>query len=164
VIDQKKQWLLGATWDSIVNVNRTLCQNQKVEPSVNMRNHDAAQRAWEQLRENPTTLLEAIDACHRTFNKSPFTFNNGNTFAAIARSLVDDHLRAAPALEAQILRSTIGHYVAGTIDRKELASVLGQLAPVLGRSAATPARPAAGAAAGEIAPAHMAQPRPVATS
>lgn len=134
MIEQKKQWLMGVTWDSIVNINRTLCQAQKLEPQNNQRTYATTERAWEQAAAKSTSLLEAFDACRRAFDQSPFIFNNGNTFAAVARSVIEDCLRAAPAVEGQIVRSTIGHYVAGTIGRKELAQVLTQFAPMLSRA------------------------------
>ena len=152
MIEQKKQWLLGVSWDSVVNVNRTLCQAQKLEPQINQKSHTAAQRRWEQASSKPVSLMEAFDSIRAAFDQSPFTFNNGNTFATVARGLVEDALRSVPAVEAQILRSTIGHYVAGTISRKELAEVLTHLAPLLLRQA-SPAPAAAPASAPAPAPA-----------
>jgi hypothetical protein len=80
-------------------------------------------------------LIEALTVCRKAQEDGAFTFNNGNTFAAVARGLVDDSLRNAPAVEAQIIRTTISHYVAGTIGQKELQQVLSQLASVLEQSA-----------------------------
>ena len=129
---------MGVTWDSIVNTNRVQCQAQKLEPQTNPRTATNTERAWAAAEPKATTLIEAFDTCRRAFEQSPFTFNNGNTFAAVGRRLVDDCLRSAPPVEAQILRTTIGHYVAGTIDRKELAQVLTHFAALLTPAAEPP--------------------------
>lgn len=163
MIEQKKQWLLGVSWDSVIHINRTLCQAHKLEPKTNAKRFANAQAWWEKSSQKTTNLLGALDLCRQAFDQSPFTFNNGNTFAAVARSLVEDALRHLPAVEAQIVRTTIGHYVAGIIERKEAAQVLEQFAPLLDRSlnaapAATP-RPAAP----EVPAPQLASPRPVAS-
>jgi hypothetical protein len=139
VIQEKKQWLLDVTWDLIQNTNRTLCQAQKLEPLVNERKLAKARELWERAGEKSITLLEAMETCRKAFEQTPFTFNNGNTFATVARGLVEDYLRNAPAVESQIIRTTISHYVAGTIGRKEIEQVLAQLAFVLAKSPAPPA-------------------------
>jgi len=69
-------------------------------------------------------LPEAIDICRQCYDLGPFVFNNGNTFAAVARKLIDDWLQLLPPVEAQIARTTVGHYVVGQITRKEMVDVL----------------------------------------
>ncbi len=159
MIEQKKQWLSGVTWDSIVNTNRVQCQAQKVEPRTNPATYATTERAWEQAVARSTPLVEAFDACRRACEQRPFTFNNGNTFAAVARRILDDYLCKAPALEAQILRGTVAHYAAGTIDRRELTLVLGQLARVLSAPVPTPAPSVAMQAEAEAATAAAPAPR-----
>ena len=128
MIEQKRQWLTDITWDSIVGLNRTLCQAQKMEPLINAKTFSAAQESWERAGQKAMDLTEALTICRDTRDRTPFTFNNGNTFAALARHLVEECLRNAPALEGQILRTTISHYVAGTVGKKELQQVLTELA------------------------------------
>ena len=70
------------------------------------------------------SLPEALDICRDCHELRPFMFNNGNTFAAIGRTLVEEQLKAVPPVEAQILRTTMCHYIVGMIDRKELQQVL----------------------------------------
>lgn len=91
---------------------------------VNPRAESAAKAFWSRAVGQTQSLAEALDVCRKTFEMSSLVFNNGNTFAAIGRSLVDDYIQAAPPVESQIIRSTIGHYIAGTVDRRELVQVL----------------------------------------
>jgi hypothetical protein len=128
VIEQKREWLSGVSWESIVGLNRTLCQVQKMEALVNAETFSALQHWWEQTAPMAMNLVEALTICRDARGRLPFIFNNGNTFAALARGLVEDALRDAPAVESQILRATISHYVAGTVGKKELQQVLTQLA------------------------------------
>lgn len=164
MIEQKKQWLMGVTWDSILNVNRTLCQAQKVEPATRPKPLAAAQSVWEKASRQPLALAEVFDACRTCCELAPFVFNNGNTFAAVGRSVIEDHLKSAPPVEAQILRTTVGHYIAGKVDRRELCAVLAQLSHVFSQAptpAPAPARPASAPGAAVAAPS-MSEARPVA--
>ena len=70
------------------------------------------------------TLRAVIEICHEACELSPFTFNNGNTFAAIARTLLDDQLKCISPVEAQIIRTTVCHYIVDLIGPKELQQVL----------------------------------------
>jgi hypothetical protein len=160
VIEQKKQWLMGVTWDSILSVNRNLCLAQKVEAATRPKPLAAAQAVWEKAARQPLTLAEVFDACRACCELTPFVFNNGNTFAAVGRTVIEEHLKLAPPVEAQILRTTVGHYIAGTVNRRELCSVLSQLSRIFSQTPAAP-RQAPAASASVAAPA-MTEARPVA--
>jgi len=54
-----------------------------------------------------------------------FCFYNGNTFAAIGRTIIQG-IKLAPA-KAHSLRSVVGHYIAGTIGDDELNQALRDL-------------------------------------
>jgi len=124
VINSPKQWLGGVPWDSVVTINHALCQAQKVQPGTYTRAQDRVRRTWEGSVIRRMTLPEVLDVCREACDARPFTFNNGNTFAAIAKTLLEDWLKAMPPLEAQIVRNTVGHYVAGLVNRKELLQIL----------------------------------------
>lgn len=131
MIRSEKQWLNAVPWESVLTLNKALCQAQKTDPLNNSKGYEQARRFWEAAVGRKMTIREAIDICHQAHDIGPFTFNNGNTFAAIGRTLVDDYLKAVPPVEAQILRTTICHYVVGLIDRKELLQVLRHFEPML---------------------------------
>ena len=62
-------------------------------------------------------LDETADLCRECHRLAPFCNFNGNTFAAIARSLVDTlKLRAD---QAHVIRTLLGHVVAGTASEIE---------------------------------------------
>ncbi|MBN2505102.1 MAG: hypothetical protein JXQ71_00255 [Verrucomicrobia bacterium] len=66
-------------------------------------------------------LDEAADLCRECHRLAPFCNFNGNTFAALARSLVDTLKLKAD--QAHVIRSLLGHVVAGTasdVEAKEL--------------------------------------------
>jgi len=148
VTKNQKQWLSAVPWDSVVTLNNALCQAQKLEPLKNARTHDKARHLWEKVFQKSLTIREAFEACHDCHKLAAFTFNNGNTFAAIGRTLVEDYLQQMPPLEAQIIRTTISHYIVGMIGRKELQQVLRHFEPLLNtlplpERAATPSATAA---------------------
>lgn len=54
----------------------------------------------------------------------PFFVYNGATFCRIAERMLEDSLKAMAPVDVQIVRNTVGHYIAGTVDKKELLAVL----------------------------------------
>lgn len=115
----------------MLTVNKALCQAQKIEPLNSAKGYEPARRLWEKSVERSMSLPEALDVCRSCHELGPFTFNNGNTFAAIGRTLVEEPLKAVPPVEAQILRTTLCHYIVGQIGRKELQQVLRHFEPLL---------------------------------
>ena len=128
----EKQWLSAVPWESVLTLNKALCQAQKIEPANN-KGYEAGQRLWEKSVLRTMDLNKALEVCRDCHDLVPFTFNNGNTFAAIGRTLVEDFLKQMPPVEAQIIRTTIGHYIVGLIGRKELRQVMKHFEPLLAR-------------------------------
>ena len=128
----EKHWLSAVPWESVLTLNKALCQAQKIDPA-NSKGYEASRLLWEKSVERAMDLNEAIKVCRECHDLDPFTFNNGNTFAAIGRTLVEEFLQQMPPVEAQIIRTTIGHYIVGLIGRKELQQVLKHFAPVLAK-------------------------------
>ena len=103
-----RAWLADFSWTRIGELNQQLC-----EP---------CRKQWSLRQGQEITfreLLEFLRECHRL---SPFCFNNGNTFAAVAREIVID-LKFAPE-DAAVLRSAAGHFVAGVLREDELDAIL----------------------------------------
>lgn len=63
------------------------------------------------------TLHETIETCRKCHRLALFTNYNGNTFAAIARSLIDT--LKLPIESAALIRSLAGHIVAGVASEEE---------------------------------------------
>lgn len=146
----QKQWLAAVPWQSVLSINQALCQAQKTEHKPNPKTYLNAQQTWEVALLKPMTLPEVLDLCKNCCNASPFVFNNGNTFAAIAKTLIEDWIKSVPPVEAQIIRTTVAHYVAGLVGRRELLNILDHFEPVLkGSVSSFGARPASVAPAGK---------------
>ena len=121
----QKQWLGSVPWDAVLSINQNQCQAQNTthEPKVN--GFEAARQLWEKSVPQAMSLPEVLDVCRKCHALSPFVFNNGNTFAAVSKNLVEELAQFLPGVEAQILRTTVSHYVAGQVGRSELLRVLG---------------------------------------
>ena len=119
-----QQWLSAVSWESVIAINKALCQAQKVDHLVNPASYGATKGLWERAAAQQMNLKDVLDVCRQCHEQAPFTFNNGNTFSAIGRTLVEEWLKALPPVEAQVVRTTICHYIAGLVGRKELLSVL----------------------------------------
>jgi hypothetical protein len=130
----KKQWFKAMPWDRVLSVNQNLCEAQKdpqnpIVHTVREESGPKARQLWENAVSNSMTLFEAIEVCRRCCDLAPFVFNNSNTFASLAATLVEDWLNLLPSVEAQIVRNTICHYVADHIvRRRELVSVINHFA------------------------------------
>lgn len=66
------------------------------------------------------SLDEMVDFCRKCHRLAPFTNYNGNTFAAIARALIET--LEIPRNEATFARSLAGHIVAGVASEEEVAA------------------------------------------
>ena len=120
----EKLWLTSYTWDKVQEINQSLCQQQNMTFQTNSKSYLAVRELWQKAASQQLSLQEVLDLCRRCYEMAPFTFNNGNTFATIGKSIVDEWINTLPPVEAQIMRNTVGHYVAGIIGKKELQQVL----------------------------------------
>lgn len=119
-----KQWLGTVPWETVLTVNQALCQAQNTPHQPKEKACDEARQLWEKAIPQQMSLKEVLDVCRRCHELAPFNFNNGNTFAAIGKTLVEDWLKRLPPVEAQIIRTTVAHYIAGQVGKKELVQVL----------------------------------------
>ena len=111
-------------WETVLGVNQTLCKAQNTTHQSKIATCEAARQLWEKSIPLSMSLPDVLDICRQCHDLSPFVFNNGNTFAAIGKSLVEEWVNSLPSVEAQILRTTVAHYVAGQIRKPELLQVL----------------------------------------
>jgi hypothetical protein len=123
----KRQWLKDWPWEIVVTINvncvrkRKLCTN--LFPTVtNPPKNFGKNRAAVNLLCGKLSHL-----CRQCHKLAPFCFYNGNTFAAIGRTLIQDLLRKMPPVKAHSFRSVVGHYIAGTIGEDELSKTLESL-------------------------------------
>ena len=142
MIDISKAWLGAVPWESVQTLNQALCQAQKAEFATNAQTFASVGVRWQNAVPRTSGLVETLDLIRECREALPFTLNNGNTFAAIAKTLVDDWLKSLPPIEAQIMRATVCHYVAGQVGRKELLQVLQHLGPACRQPAPVTAKSA----------------------
>jgi hypothetical protein len=104
-------------WEFVTATNAALCKPKRALHKPTTEGHDRTRQLWEKNHRRDMSLDEAADLCRECHRLAPFCNFNGNTFAAIARSLVDRlKLRAD---EAHVLRSLLGHVVAGIASEGE---------------------------------------------
>jgi hypothetical protein len=123
----KRQWLKDWPWQTVVVINAGLCKEKKALHKPTSDGYAPAQKLWESASQRELTLRETLDICRRCHKLAPFCFYNGNTFAAIGRTLIQDVLQKLPPVQAHTLRSAVGHYIAGTAGADELAKALEDL-------------------------------------
>ena len=123
----KKRWLKDWPWQTVVTINVGLCKEKKALHKPTSDGYAPAQKLWESAGQREQTLRETLDICRQCHKLAPFCFYNGNTFAAIGRTIVQDILQSMPAVKAHAFRSVVGHYIAGTVGTDELLKVLENL-------------------------------------
>jgi hypothetical protein len=107
----RKAWLAEVPWDLVIFQNSSLCEQKNALHKPTSDGYEVTKALWESTHQQPMTLMEAVDLCRRCHRLAPFCFYNGNTFAAIARSMVEQ--LGLSGSEAAALRSLAGHIVAG---------------------------------------------------
>src|ERR1700722_12258502 len=118
-----KPWLASFDWEIVTEINRGLCSQKNALHKPTSDGHEPAKILWEKNQFAELSLTDALQVCLQCHRLPPFCFYNGNTFAAIARDLIEELQLAANT--SFILRSIAGHIVAGTatdIERKQLDS------------------------------------------
>jgi len=125
----QKPWLETVPWETVRTVNQALCQAQQTVCQPKANTYESARQLWEKSSARTMSLPEVLEICRRCRDLGPFVFGNGNTFAAIGKTLIEDWVKTLPPVEAQIVRTTVGHYVAGLIGKKELLEVLQHFEP-----------------------------------
>jgi hypothetical protein len=120
----KRQWLKDWPWQTVVSINAGLCNEKHAMHKATSDGYEAAQKLWEKSRNCESTLRETLEICRRCHKLAPFCFYNGNTFAAIGRTLILDLLDKMPPDKAHSFRGVVGHYIAGTVGDAELDAAL----------------------------------------
>jgi hypothetical protein len=119
----EKSWLTSLSWEKVQGINESLCKQHNTGYQANQ-GFEAARKFWVQAAARQMSLPEVLQVCRRCYDMAPFMFNNGNTFSTIGKNLMEEWLKSLPPLDGQIVRNTVGHYIAGLIEKKELLTVL----------------------------------------
>jgi hypothetical protein len=127
IADWRRPWLAEYPWAFVVEVNRRLCEAKQAQHQPTSDGYAQSKVSWEQRHTEVISILEAAAVCREIHRAAPFCFFNGNTLAAIIRDAVLPILEELDAASGYILRSSIGHYVAGTIHEMEIQAILDDL-------------------------------------
>lgn len=121
----RRRWLEAFGWDQIIVLNARLCERTGSFHGPTSDGHEPCRNIWERRCQTEMSLREVIDLLLQSHRLAPFCFNNGNTFAAVARDLILD-LGLGPE-DAAFVRSAVGHYVAGVLPVEDLRTVLHEI-------------------------------------
>jgi transcriptional antiterminator Rof (Rho-off) len=112
------RWLEPFSWEFVVAQNEVLCRQKSAHHGPTSDGHSDAKIFWEDVARQEMSLFDAIEVCRKCHKMVPFTNFNGNTFAAIARVLVN---RLNLDFKQEYLaRSLAGHIVAGVASEEEI--------------------------------------------
>jgi hypothetical protein len=80
--------LAEATWDTIENINRGLCEHGRAAFSRNEEGYAKAKDLWNN-RQSQSSLLEVLELAHKCHRLAPFLNYNGNTFVSVVRTVIE---------------------------------------------------------------------------
>lgn len=124
----KECWLEDWPWETVITINAGLCKEKGALHKPTSEGYSPAENLWNKSRNKELTLQETLDVCRQCHKLAPFCFYNGNTFAAIGRTMILPFLSKLPPAKAHVFRSTVGHYIAGTAGVDDLVKVLEDIA------------------------------------
>jgi hypothetical protein len=76
-------------WQFVTSFNRGACERGKAQFGHNSEAHDRVRQSWEVQRTQILSLGDTLGFLFQCHRSAPFLFFNGNTFAEIARRIVD---------------------------------------------------------------------------
>lgn len=108
--------LANWSWELVVSFNQGACERGCTRHARNGQSYDTVRQLWEQTRQRPMNLIEALDLLLHCHQCEPFVFFSGPTFAEVARRLVDarladlalDRRREAVRLAAAFVEANVG--------------------------------------------------------
>ncbi len=116
------------SWASVANINEGLCKRAGATFGASGETHRTVAESWENRRNKEVTFEETLDFLKHCHRSAPFLNFNGNTFAEIGRAFVGALLVGFPTPRARLMVSAVGHYIAGTLDKKSLSSAFSEMA------------------------------------
>lgn len=114
----RREWLAQVPWEMVVWQNEQLCKSKNAHHGPTSDGHADCKALGEESRMKAMSLEEMVDLCRRCHLLAPFTNYNGNTFAAIARAMLES--LDLPKESAYLARSLAGHIVAGVASEEEI--------------------------------------------
>lgn len=117
-------------WEFIVSYNQAACQRGRAQHGHNQETFDEVKRYWEETRQQELTLLGTIEFLRHCHKRAPFLFFNGNTFAEIARRIVDVLFADLPLPRRREAASLAAHFVAGVLDKDSMIAAIDDLCQV----------------------------------
>jgi hypothetical protein len=124
VLNLERTWLAAIPWQKVVDMNRELCLKDEQPHEPNAKGFEAAMQLWNQAAGVKMSLRETLGIFRQVHKLAPFRFFNGNTVAAVARTMMSEVVDRLPSIQAQMARSTVAHYVVGAVKIGELDEVL----------------------------------------
>ena len=102
-------------WEFIVSYNRGSCERGRAQHGHNPEAYESVRQQWEETRRRELTLAKTLEFLFHFHRSAPFLFFNGNTFAEVARRIVDLLFADLPRARHREAASLAAHFVAGVL-------------------------------------------------
>ena len=123
----RAEFLKNRSWEYVAGLNRGACEGGGAAFGFSSEGGRAGEEKWREFIAGPRTLGETIDFLRNCHRLSPFLFFNGNTFAAIGRTICNLAFKELPVARRQVLVGAIAHYIAGVLDRESMVRFVDEL-------------------------------------
>jgi hypothetical protein len=144
VYNLERNWLVNVPWQRVVETNQELClkdQDKNAPHGVNPQGFEAAARLWAAATGRTMRLRDVLDVFRQVHKLAPFKFFNGNTVAALAKTMISEVLNGLPPVQTTMAQRTVSHYVVGMIKAGEMQDVLGHIGEAWRKLPPGPATP-----------------------
>lgn len=108
-------------WEMIVAQNEFLCRSKSAFHGPTSDGYEVVRQKWEHRSTESDNLMGTVQFLRECHRLAPFCFYNGNTFVSVAQLIV--RKLSLPPEEAYVLRSLVGHIVAGVSTGEEEAAL-----------------------------------------
>lgn len=123
----RAEFLKNRSWKYVASLNRGACERGGAAFGFSSEDRGTCEAKWREFVSSPRDLGETIDFLRNCHRLSPFLFFNGNTFAAIGRTICNLAFKEIPVVRRQVLVGAIAHYIAGVLDRESMVRFVEEL-------------------------------------
>ena len=122
-----KAWLRDWPWETITAINSGLCKKKNALHKPTSEGHELARKLWGGFSQDQNAAPTGFRDLSALSQALPFLLLQRKHVRGRRPNNDQDVLRKLTPIEAQVFRSVVGHYIAGTAGDKELDDTLAAL-------------------------------------
>lgn len=123
-LEHRAAHLRMVDWAGVVRCNRLTCQGVGAQHGPNPESHAEVALDWGLTQGLEQTFAAVLDFLWVCQNRSPFLFENGGTFAELARGVAQEVLRELVPARRKVALVGVADYVIGRLERAAMVEIV----------------------------------------